>query len=163
MEQINPIPEHPTYGATTDGRIICLRTEKDIRQCIDANNYKWVWLTNKDGIKHYLVSRLIASAFIPNPDNKQEVDHIDRDRGNNNVSNLRWADDYDQAINKRGWGKYKRYLYRENYGTYECWTLQIKNHKIKMKRRFDCSKYTFDQVIQIRNTILIDNDIPITD
>ena len=47
---------------------------------------------NKD--KHpqtFYVHRLVAEAFIPNPDNKLYVDHIDTNKENNNVNNLRWA------------------------------------------------------------------------
>ena len=40
----------------------------------------------------YLVHRLIALTFIPNPDNLPEIDHIDENIFNNKVSNLRWAD-----------------------------------------------------------------------
>jgi hypothetical protein len=164
MEQVVAIPDHITYGATRDGRIICLRTEKEVKQCEDASGYKWVWLTNKDGTNHYLVSRLIAATFIPRTDvTKNEVDHIDRNRGNNNVSNLRWADDYDQSINRIGWGKYKKFISMENYGTYACWSIQIRNRNCKLKRRFDCSKYTLDDVITIRNDILTQHQIPITD
>ena len=38
-----------------------------------------------------MIHRLVAMAFINNPDNKSCVDHIDRDRSNNNVENLQWV------------------------------------------------------------------------
>lgn len=37
------------------------------------------------------VHRLVATTFIPNPSNKSEIDHIDTDKTNNNVENLRWC------------------------------------------------------------------------
>lgn len=49
--------------------------------------------------KNYLVHRIVALAFIPNPDNKPEVDHINRDKGDNAVLNLRWATRVENAHN----------------------------------------------------------------
>lgn len=44
--------------------------------------------------------RLLAEAFIPNPDNKVQVDHINRDKKNNSITNLRWATCSENQINK---------------------------------------------------------------
>lgn len=78
----------------------CLRKEKILKQQIDKNGYHYVRLYNEDGWKYFKIHRLVAEAFIPNPENKPTVDHIDRDKNNNNVNNLRWASLILQANNK---------------------------------------------------------------
>ena len=47
-----------------------------------------------------VVSRLVAGAFIPNPEGKPFVDHIDGDIHNNHVSNLRWATNQENQMNR---------------------------------------------------------------
>lgn len=56
-----------------------------------GNGYKKYSLQNNDGKRLYLAHRLVAMAFIPNPDNLPVVNHKDEDRLNNHVSNLEWC------------------------------------------------------------------------
>ena len=51
-----------------------------------------ITIIDKSGIsKNVLIHRLVAMAFIPNPNNYPQIDHVDGDKGNNNVDNLRWC------------------------------------------------------------------------
>lgn len=56
-----------------------------------SNGYLRVNLCKDGKIKSYLVHRLVANAFIPNPDNLEQVNHKDENKHNNNVENLCWC------------------------------------------------------------------------
>lgn len=55
------------------------------------NGYYYVDLYRNNKRQKVTIHRLLAEAFIPNIENKPTVDHIDGDRINNSISNLRWA------------------------------------------------------------------------
>lgn len=58
---------------------------------VNGEGYYSVTLKNRAGKrKTFKVHRLVAQAFIPNPDDKATVHHIDKDKLNNKVSNLEW-------------------------------------------------------------------------
>ena len=60
--------------------------------------------------RNYLLHRILAKHFIPNPENLPEVDHIDRDKTNNSIENLRWTSRSENCRNKT-FNAYGRYEY----------------------------------------------------
>ena len=67
----------------TDGRVI--------KPCICKNGYKMVSLFKNGKGKSFNLHRLLAINFLENKDNNPIIDHIDRNRLNNDLSNLRWT------------------------------------------------------------------------
>jgi len=65
---------------------------KILKQSICSGGYLYVDLINNLKRNKFRIHRLIAIHFIPNPDNLPLVDHIDGDKLNNNIVNLRWCD-----------------------------------------------------------------------
>jgi len=93
------IKEWPHYSITEDGNIWSLYSNKWLKQ-ENSGKYNSVCLRHKGEQKTIEVHRLVAEAFIPNPENKPTVDHIDRNTKNNDLSNLRWATSKEQAENR---------------------------------------------------------------
>jgi hypothetical protein len=96
-------PEYPNkYAVSTFGRVCNMKTGRILKQFIN-DGYWRVNVYNPFNSKKQsarLVSRLVALAFIPQVDGKPEVDHIDRNKNNNHVLNLRWADRFEQGQNR---------------------------------------------------------------
>lgn len=72
-------------GETRNGHI----EEHIVPQYDNGTGYQFVNLCKNNKRKREYVHRLVALAFIPNPDKKPQVDHIDTDKANNIVENLR--------------------------------------------------------------------------
>jgi hypothetical protein len=66
-------------------------TEKILKPLPNKVGYLMVDLGDGVKIKRFLTHRLVAEAFIPNPCNKEQVNHIDGVKGNNVLSNLEWV------------------------------------------------------------------------
>ena len=67
-----------------------------IRENVNADGYTTVYLSGETCYKH----RIIAQQFIPNPKGLPYVDHINHDRSDNHVNNLRWISPLDNARNR---------------------------------------------------------------
>lgn len=74
-------------------------SEKILKPNKSARNHLLVKLVKDGKEKSVSVHRLVAQAFIPNPENKPAVDHIDTNVLNNSVDNLRWVTAHENAMN----------------------------------------------------------------
>lgn len=66
-------------------------SERIVNQYVNMNGYMMAPLSKDGKDKHKAVHRLVAQAFIPNPNNLQCVNHKDENKQNNNVENLEWC------------------------------------------------------------------------
>jgi hypothetical protein len=88
------------YQVSNYGRVKNLKTGKILKQSPNTVGYLKVGLSKEGKQKTLLVHRLVADAFIPNPDKKPHVDHADGNKENNCISNLGWVTLQDNLLFK---------------------------------------------------------------
>lgn len=81
------------YTITENGSVFTtMRGNRYLKGLTKPEGYKMYYLKDDQGnSRWYYAHRLVALAYIPNPLNKPDVDHIDNDKSNNHVSNLQWV------------------------------------------------------------------------
>ena len=84
------IEGYPNYMVSNYGRVKNCMRNKILRPGLGGNGYLTVCLYKNGEGKSYRVNRLVALAFVPNPEGKEDVNHIDEDKLNNCASNLNW-------------------------------------------------------------------------
>ncbi len=99
-----PIKDYPNYEISICGQVRNVKTNKILKPG-KCNGYFLVSLSQNSKSKNFRVHRLVAEHFLPNIDNKKCVDHIDNNRTNNTISNLRWStfqeNNFNQSLSSR--------------------------------------------------------------
>ena len=101
MEQFRAIKDFENYEVSSFGNVKNTKTGRILKISMNTNRYFTVKLSNNKLIKCHRVHRLVAHAFIENPDNKTCVDHIDRNSFNNKFDNLRWVSHSENRMNSK--------------------------------------------------------------
>ena len=101
------IPTLNNHSISEIGVVINTKTGKAKTQRVAKNGYYTVNIIENNKATVMYVHRLLALTFIPNPENKRTVNHIDGNKLNNSLSNLEWSTDkenikhaYDNNLNK---------------------------------------------------------------
>jgi len=119
---INGTNHHTISG---DGTVINTKTNYTKTQWVGKNGYYHIDIHEDGKAKKIAVHRLLALHFIPNPDNKRTVNHIDGNKLNNDLSNLEWATDAENVQHAYDTGLQK---YRRNH--------QLKDYEDMLTNRF---------------------------
>ena len=78
------------YAITSCGKVWSYRSKKFLKPCYEKNGYVSVRLSKDGQVKGHYIHRLVAEAYIPNPQGLPQVDHIDEVKTHNWVGNLQW-------------------------------------------------------------------------
>lgn len=103
VPKLRPIPNWDGYYASQDGRIVSTRTNgiRVLKPHMHKGYLRLYLFKSVEYRKAKFVHRLVAQAYIPNPHHYPEVNHIDGDRENNNVTNLEWCTKRYNELHKR--------------------------------------------------------------
>lgn len=118
MEIWKKIEGFENYSVSTHGRIKNGKTGKILKGTYNNCGYHFVILRHSCKQVCRTTHRLVAEAFIPNPDNLSDVNHIDEDKSNNCVENLEWLSHKDNIMHGTGVHRMRDTL-RHHYNSFE--------------------------------------------
>lgn len=115
VEEYKIIDGYEDYMISNYGKVFNIKRGKFLKLSKNKDGYFVVNLYKNGKLKHFRVHRLVAKAFIPNPDNLDTVDHIGS-KTDNRVCNLRWLSNYDNIsrFHREQKTEEQRTHYREN-------------------------------------------------
>ena len=95
------IKDFPNYSVSNLGNVKSNRTSKVLKQVLSGYGYYMVKLNDKTNKKTKYIHKLVAEAFLINNEGKPYVDHINNDKSDNKVTNLRFATHKENGQNRQ--------------------------------------------------------------
>ncbi len=145
------------YAISNYGRILNINTKRFLKPGVRNDGYMQVGFVKNKKTVARLVHRLLGNAFLKNDSNRPLIDHIDRNKLNNSLSNLRWADYQVNSANatkrKNTSSKYKGVSYDKARNKWSS-SIFINNRKINFGRF-----YTENEAGLARNNYIIQNNL----
>lgn len=139
------IPNWEWYLINEQGKVLNTRTNKYLKGDINNIGYHRVTLYDNKRKQRFFIHRLVATLFLPNPNNLPEVNHIDGNKDNNNVSNLEWCNRVhnEHAARRIGLKEYKPFEVTFNDGS-------VKRYKFAPQLAFELNvtKRTIQNYLQ---------------
>ena len=80
------------YAVTSCGKVYSYKSKKFLKPKDNGYGYLFVTLCKDGKMKKYKVHRLVAMAYLPNPENLPQINHKDENKANNCLQNLEWCD-----------------------------------------------------------------------
>jgi len=88
---MRPIPNHPGYSVFESGKVYSHKSAKYLKWSFQNKGYPYVSLCHQGKAKHFLVHRLVALSYLPNPNGLPTVNHKNGDRRDPSLINLEWV------------------------------------------------------------------------
>ena len=131
---------------------------RKMKPAFDKNGYRRLGLAKEDGkVNHKRVARLVAETYIPNPDNKPQVNHINGIKDDDRVENLEWCTNRENISHARETGLWVPKINADSHSTKlsECDVIiikkMIKNGSIPQCKIADVFGVQPSQISRIKN------------
>lgn len=154
------------YAITEDGRVWSHWRRGGWRKIQTHRlGYKNVMFCLDGKVKNFYVHRLVATAFIPNPENKLEINHKDGNKENNHISNLEWSDRSSNVKHafKKGLLKPRRGKFNKKTKLLESEVIQIKKigklnlmTNTEIAKKFNVHRTTIRDILSGKNWHYLD-------
>ena len=149
------INNYPNYSINKDGVVLNIKKNKPVQTQLTYDGYKSLKLYNDGKSKRFTIHRLLGLHFIPLVEGKDIMDHINRNKLDNRLENLRWVNKSENNSNRNAYKNSKlkeRYITTATIYNYKYFVLTIRNHKFR--KQYNIKKYTLEYVKNIRDNII---------